>query len=197
MDYFATTIGDFSFKQIDKMTDESDLLQFEQLRFDYPLIFVRKEHSIIFFDMRIILDQIQYDFLYQLVKNATMQKEQKGLSPTELFKIIKCRHTREKSRNEKLTEYDRANERIRDIKRRIRDEIKKHYKKLIPQDNLNQLGIYEVKTNYGSDKYFNGSILIDSNSPYYYFDIDTAIDLLIINQRDKNKKYTTEFVFKK
>lgn len=215
MDYFATTITQFSFKQIDKMTDKTDLFYFEQLCFDYPLIFVKREHAIIFFNIRVILDQIQYDFLYQLVRNATKEKEQKGLSSIELFQLAKCRHTREESRNKNLSEYDRADERIRDIKRRIKSDIKEQYKKLKNEhekkikkyegfgfdglDNLKcftPIGIYESNTTNDNKKYFNGSIEIGSDSPYYYFNIDTAIDLLITRQRDKDKKHTTEFTFK-
>ena len=215
MDYFATTITQFSFKQIDKMTDKTDLFYFEQLSFDYPLIFVKREHAIIFFNIRVILDQIQYDFLYQLVRNATKKKEQKGLSSIELFQLAKCRHTREVSRNKNLSECDRADERIRDIKRRIKSAIKEQYKKLKNEheekikkyegsgfeglDNLKYftpIGIYEPNTTNENKKYFNGSIEIGSDSPYYYFNIDTAIDLLITRQRDKDKKHTTEFTFK-
>ena len=58
----------------------------------------------------------------------------------------------------------------------------------------NPTGVWEVKSDYGSEKYFGSGILIDSDSPYYYpFDLDTELERLIIN---KSKKYTTEFIFK-
>lgn len=183
--------------------------KFNELCYDYPLIFVEQEHSIIFFNIEVKLDQIQYSFLYELVEDATQNDTNKGLSPTELFKKVRCIHTKEKSCNSQLTDYDRDDERMRDIKRRIKLAIKKTHQDLIKKSSINidgilcepncskVIGISETTHHGIIEKYFIGDIKVNEESPYYNFEIDSAIKLLIINQRNKDKKYTTEFKFKK
>ena len=195
MKYLATVIKDRNFNQID---DNRYYDSLENLCYNYQLIFVSKEHAIIFFNFRVMLDQLEYDVLYNLGSNATSLKEEKGLSALKLFKLAKCKHTREKSRNSSLTEEDRADERIRDIKRRIKKDILKTYNELKDTNELSKIGIYSVQKSYPQQRelYFNGSILVDENSPYNDFEINSAIKSLIYNQKDKNKKYTTVFSFK-
>ncbi len=199
MNYYATKI-EYTFKQINQLSNEKDNFSFQDLRYEYPLIFVKRSHGIIFFNMNIALDQVEYDFLYELVKNSTKYQENKGLSPIKLFGQLGCRHTKEKSNNKNYTEenneYERANERMRDIKRCIKNKILKYYDLLKTCKNYNKIGIYEVNQGSKIGKYFGGDVEISEDSPYYNFEIDSAINLLVINQKDKDKKYTTEFVFK-
>ncbi len=200
MNYYASKITDYTFKQLNNLSSDWEKDSFQNLCYDFPLIFVKKSHGIIFFNMDIELDQVQYDFLYELVKNATTNSDNKGLNPIKLFKQLGCKHSREKSCNKsynsKNMEYCRANERMRDIKRCIKQKILKHYNSLSTDKNINQIGIYEANQGYKTIKYFNGDFEISEDSPYYNFEIDSAINLLIINQKDKDKKYTTEFKFK-
>lgn len=200
MNYYATRITDYTFQQLKKLSDDYENDSFQSLCYNCPLIFVSKSHGIIFFNMDIELDQVQYDFLYELVKNATKNQEEKGLSPVKLFEMLGCKHTRAKSNNKNYNseniEYLRADERIRDIKRCIKKAILKHYDSLQPSDNINQVGIYEVHQGYRTIKYFNGDFEISEDSPFYNFEIVSAINLLIVNQKNKDKKYTTEFIMK-
>lgn len=201
MNYYAAKITDYTFQQLKKLSSDWEKDSFQNLCYDYPLIFVKKSHGIIFFNMDINLDQVQYDFLYELVKNATKKQKEKGLSPIKLFEALGCKHTREKSNNKNYnsenSEYNRANERMRDIKRCIKQKIYKYYNSLNESENFNQIGIYEVHQGYKTTKYFNGDFEISEDSPYYNFEIESAINLLIVNQKEKERKYTTEFIFKK
>lgn len=192
MIYKATVIDGYTFKQIDNMSSD-DNFRFEQICYDYPLIFIPNEPAIIYFNFRVNLDRMHYNLLYYLVQNATEKKNDKGISALCLFKHLGCKHTREKSR-QNLTEEQRANERIKDLKRRIREAVKKAYtsleQKLVSSSfNANGITVLENK------KFFNGSFEIEDSSPYYNFEIDSAIDLLIVNQSNPNKKYTTFFAF--
>jgi len=201
MNYYATKITDYTFKQLNNMSSFHEKDSFQNLCCNYPLIFVKKSHGIIFFNMNIDLDQVQYDFLYELVKNATKNPDEKGLSPIKLFKILGCKHTREKSNNKNYssenTEYNRADERMRDIKRCIKKKILKQYDSIHTIDSFNKIGVYEINQGYMTKKYFNGDFEISEDSPYYNFEIESAINLLIINQKQKDKKYSTEFIFEK
>ncbi len=125
MDYIATEMVGFTFNQLQKFTQE-DIKLYERYKYNYPLIFVKDETSIIFFNMLIPLDRVQYDFLYQLVKNATVKKDKKGLSALKLFNLLQCKHRREKSVNPLLDENDRADIRIRHIKSDIKKLFCKH-----------------------------------------------------------------------
>jgi len=198
MDYQATEISNLTFSQIDSITDEIELLSLKNMIYYHPLIFVKKEHSIIFFNFRVILDQIHYDVLFELVRNATKMNQEKGLSALELFKLAKCKHTKEISRNN-LTEEQRADERIRDIKRKIKNTVKKSYieieNKYKTVKNTSCIGITTINVKFGQKKIFCEDLEIDENSPYYNFEIESALNSLIINQRDKLKKYSTEFHF--
>lgn len=200
MNYYATKITDHTFKQLKQLSSDLDKDSFQSLCYNYPLIFVKKSHGIIFFNMDVELDQVQYDFLYQLVNNATKYQGNKGINPVKMFEILGCKHTKEVSNNKNYTnetiEYDRANERMRDIKRCIKQKIYKHYNTLNTYENINQIGICEVSQGYKTTKYFNGDFEISEASPYYNFEIESAVNLLIVNQKDKDKKYTTEFIFK-
>lgn len=201
MNYYATKLTDYTFQQISILSSNLEKDSFLKLCYDYPLIFVKKSHGIIFFNMKIELDQVQYDFLYELVKNATKYQENKGLSPIKLFETLGCKHTKEKSNNKNYNcenvEYNRTDERMRDIKRCIKQKIYKHYNSVKVPDNYNKVGIYELYQEYETTKYFNGDFEISEDSPYYNFEIESAIKLLIINQKAKERKYTTEFIFKK
>lgn len=198
MNYYATEI-DYSFKQIDSITDEIQLLTLTNIKYNNPLVFVTKSHSIIFFNLKVELDQTCYDTLYHLVKNATEKREDKGLSALELFKLVGCKHTKEKSCNN-LTEEERADERIRDIKRRIKKTIKDKFNKMnnLCKDinNTNCINITKINEKYGQKQIFCEDIEIDIDSPYYNFEINTVVDSLIINQKNKEKKYSTDFIFK-
>lgn len=217
MNYYAANITDYTFKQLDETSSESEKERFQQLCYEHPLIFVKQSHGIIFFNMNIKLDQVQYDFLYELVKNATTYQKNKGLSPIELFEALNCKHTREKSNNKnykkETIEYDRANERMRDIKRCIKkaildeyDRRKKNLKELIEKTkdeicentykSINEVGIRKISQEDKIIKYFNNEFEISEDSPYYNFEIKSVINILIINQRNKCKKYTTEFIFR-
>lgn len=201
MNYYASKITDHTFKQLNNLSSDWEKDSFQNLCYDFPLVFVKKSHGIIFFNMDIELDQVQYDFLYELVKNATKFQENKGLSPIKLFKMLGCKHTREKSNNKNYNnenaEYNRADERMRDIKRCIKQKIYKRFNALNVSENFNQIGIYEEHQGYKTVKYFNGDFEISEDSPYYNFEIESVINLLIINQKRQERKYTTEFVFKK
>lgn len=245
MNYYATEIKDLSLKELNKINDESDFDSFEQLRLSYPLIFIEEGNSIIFFNIQVKLDKIRYDFLYHLVQNATELKGQKGLSPTDLYGYLGCKRIKNKR---ELSECELANERMRSIKQKIKNKIKKEYEEFKKQqakkikeveaynkspemqlkkieDSVflneeekekiisklksgkceykievnsfkknNPTGVWEVKSDYGREKYFGSGIPIDSDSPYSFpFDLDTELERLIIN---KSKKYTTEFIFK-
>lgn len=192
MIYKATVIDGYTFKQIDNMSSD-DNFRFEQICYDYPLIFIPNGSAIIYFNFRVNLDRMHYTLLYHLVKNATEMRDDKGISALGLFKLLGCRHTKEKSK-QNLTEEQRANERIKDIKRRIRETVKKAYISLEEKNDSSSLyanGIVILD----DKKFFNGDIEIETSSPYYNFEIDSAIDLLIVNQANPNKKYTTFFTF--
>ena len=201
MNYYASEIKDYTFAQLKNISSEWEKDSFYNLCLECPLIFVKKSHGIIFFNLNIELDQVEYNFLYELVKNATKSSKNKGLSPIKLFKLLGCKHTKEQTSNKNYNieteEYDRANERMRDIKRRIRANILKYYRSLKKVANYNKLGIYEVNQDYKIAKYLNGEYEISEDSPYYNFEIESALDSLIYNQKEKNKKYTTEFTFQK
>lgn len=194
MKYYAYLEKEKTINQLKRIPE-----QFSSLIYNYPLVFIEKTNSVIFFNLYIKLDQVQYNVLYYLVENTTREQENKGLSATELFQLAKCRHTRLTSWNKNLTEADRADERIRDIKRRIKNKIISEYKSRgdIELHNCNQLLIYnEMDINGKMNYYLNGDILVKEDSLYYDFEINSAIKSLIYNQKDKNKKYTTEFSFK-
>lgn len=195
MDYIATEMVGFTFNQLQKFTQE-DIKLYERYKYNYPLIFVKDETSIIFFNMLIPLDRVQYDFLYQLVKNATVKKDKKGLSALKLFNLLQCKHRREKSVNPLLDENDRADIRIRhiksDIKKIILQTYKSKEKELVKTQNsiANPIGISLI-----NNKQYFYDIEIENTSPYYYFEINSAIKFLVINQKDKDKKYSTRFIF--
>ena len=195
MDYIATEMVGFTFNQLQKFTQE-DIKLYERYKYNYPLIFVKDETSIIFFNMLIPLDRVQYDFLYQLVKNATVKKDKKGLSALKLFNLLQCKHRREKSVNPLLDENDRADIRIRhiksDIKKIILQTYKSKEKELAKTQNCiaNPIGISLI-----NNKQYFYDIEIENISPYYYFEINSAIKFLVINQNDKDKKYSTRFIF--
>lgn len=195
MDYIATEMVGFTFNQLQKFTQE-DIKLYERYKYNYPLIFVKDETSIIFFNMLIPLDRVQYDFLYQLVKNATVKKDKKGLSALKLFNLLQCKHRREKSVNPLLDENDRADIRIRhiksDIKKIILQTYKSKEKELVKTQNCiaNPIGISLI-----NNKQYFYDIEIENISPYYYFEINSAIKFLVINQNDKDKKYSTRFIF--
>lgn len=194
MIYNATIIDGYTFKQIDNMSSE-DYFKFEQTCYDYPLIFIPEESAIIFFSFRVKLDKIQYDLLYYLVDNATKMRNQKGLDALKLFELLNCKHTKEESK-QGLTAEKRADERIKSIKSKIKSTIKSTYVKLehglIKTNSIFNANCIAIVNN---QKLFYGSFEIENTSPYYNFEIDSAIDLLIINQRNPNKKYTTKFSF--
>lgn len=195
MDYRATKMVGFTFNQLQKFTQE-DIKLYERYKYNYPLIFVKDETSIIFFNMLIHLDRMQYNFLYQLVKNATVKKDKKGLSALKLFNLLQCKHRREKSVNPLLDENDRADIRIRhiksDIKKIILQTYKSKEKELAKTQNCiaNPIGISLI-----NNKQYFYDIEIENISPYYYFEINSAIKFLVINQNDKDKKYSTRFIF--
>lgn len=194
MIYKAAILDGYTFKQIDNMSSEDDF-RFEQFCYDYPLIFIPNEPAIIYFNFRVNLDRMHYNLLYYLVENATEKKDDKGISALCLFKLLGCKHTKEKSKHN-LTEEQRANERIKDIKRRIRESVKKAYislEKELVSSCFNANGISVL----GNKKFFRGSFEIEETSPYNNFEIDSAIDLLIINQTNPDKKYTTFFILDK
>ena len=201
MNYYAVKITDYTFEQLEEISTEEDLRKFQYLCYEYPLIFVKKSHGIIFFNMSIDLDKVQYDFLYELVKNATMYNESKGLNPIKLFKQLGCTHSREKSRNKSYNsenmEYCRANERMRDIKRCIKQKILKNYNSLQEKENVSKIGLHRGYLGNKAVTFMFGDIEISEDSPYYNFEIESALDSLIYNQKEKNKKYTTEFTFQK
>ena len=185
----------FTFNQLQKFTQE-DIKLYERYKYNYPLIFVKDETSIIFFNMLIHLDRMQYNFLYQLVKNATVKKDKKGLSALKLFNLLQCKHRREKSVNPLLDENDRADISIRhiksDIKKIILQTYKSKEKELAKTQNCiaNPIGISLI-----NNKQYFYDIEIENISPYYYFEINSAIKFLVINQNDKDKKYSTRFIF--
>lgn len=195
MDYRATKMVGFTFNQLQKFTQE-DIKLYERYKYNYPLIFVKDETSIIFFNMLIHLDRMQYNFLYQLVKNATVKKDKKGLSALKLFNLLQCKHRREKSVNPLLDENDRADISIRhiksDIKKIILQTYKSKEKELAKTQNCiaNPIGISLI-----NNKQYFYDIEIENISPYYYFEINSAIKFLVINQNDKDKKYSTRFIF--
>lgn len=195
MDYRATKMVGFTFNQLQKFTQE-DIKLYERYKYNYPLIFVKDETSIIFFNMLIHLDRMEYNFLYQLVKNATVKKDKKGLSALKLFNLLQCKHRREKSVNPLLDENDRADIRIRhiksDIKKIILQTYKSKEKELAKTQNCiaNPIGISLI-----NNKQYFYDIEIENISPYYYFEINSAIKFLVINQNDKDKKYSTRFIF--
>lgn len=235
MPYVAKVINSVNFSQVDNFDDERDALAFNQMKADYPLLFIAKEHSIVFYNMRIKLNNKQYEILFQLVKNATENGNNKGLSAMALFNSAHCKHNRENSVTDKTPE-ERADERIRDYKRQIKKAIITEYKKLeIDFNNKNKQEITEFNNkikqfaeraeqnkdciNYKlppisyvskvinpigihkylfkeSVEYFLENILLNESSPYIFFDINSAFESLFYNTQNKEKKYTTEFVFK-
>ena len=78
---------------------------------------------------------------------------------------------------------------MRDIKRCIKQKIYKRFNALNVSENFNQIGIYEEHQGYKTVKYFNGDFEISEDSPYYNFEIESVINLLIINQKRQERKY--------
>ena len=196
MHYKATIIKNLTLKQLDKIRTTHGITGYSQLRYEYPLIFVEQEHEIIFFNMKIALDKVQYRLLFELVKNATMESHNKGLSAIKLFNILECRHTKAETK-QNLTEEQRADERIRDIKRRIKNEINSTYDKL-RNNSENQayyfpLGLRDIHQD--GNIYFEGEFIIDENSPFNYFEIKSAIKSLFVNNKNKDFKYSTNYIF--
>ena len=156
MTFFAKIINTVNFAQLDNFDNEYDALNFNQIKADYPLLFIAKEHSIVFYNMRIRLNNKQYEILFQLVRNATENGNSKGLSAFDLFKAANCKHNRENSVTDKTTE-QRADERIRDYKRQIKKAIYDKYKQLEEDFNKkkqleieeanNQIKLFEQKEN--------------------------------------------------
>ena len=106
------------------------------------------------------------------------------------------KHTKAETK-QNLTEEQRADERIRDIKRRIKNEINSTYDKL-QNDSKNQayyfpLGLRDI--NQDGNIYFEGEFIIDENSPFYYFEIKSAIKALFVNNKNKDFKYSTNYIF--
>lgn len=234
MIYKAAEISDYTFEQLQLHND----CIYEM--YNYPLIFLKLDTAIIFYAMFIKLRQIEYDFLYELVKNVSDKNCSLGLTPIELFEKLQCRHTRKKTKdneekynNDTKYRHQLNDERVRDIKRDIIRAIKCKYSEmstevadnakrnkeskfnklqqeyknndnnlvndLLEQEYRNELALPYFINNrreaiFNKHRYFFGEIEIDSNSPYYYFNIETAIKTLIAKQgRGLHKKYTTEF----
>ena len=133
MKYLAKELTDFTVEQVDTL-GEIKREDFERTKYEYPLIFLKQSYSIIFFNMVVKLNPMQYGLLYLLVKNATTDFNKKGISPVKLFELLECRHTRKKSNNANYNieneEYLRADERIRTIKKCVIKAIKSKYAKL-------------------------------------------------------------------